>query len=132
MSQQNVEATRRIWERFLAGDTQGMLAFLDPDVEVHDAPGLPDTGVYRGRQGYLAQIQKFRDAFRDIKWEPRTPVDCGDRVLTVVDATGVGKASGISGAASFYELLTWRDGKIVRVDYFRSEEQALEAAGLSE
>ena len=43
-----------------------------------------------------------------------------------------GRASGIKGAASFIELLTWRGGKVVRVEYFRNEDEALEAAGLRE
>jgi ketosteroid isomerase-like protein len=132
MSQENVEATRRIWERFLAGDIPGMLVFLDPDVEIHDAPGFPDGAVYRGHKGYLAQIERFGEAFRDITWEPGASVEYGDRVLSVIHATGVGRASGIKGAASFIELLTWREGKVVRVDYFRNENEALEAAGLRE
>jgi uncharacterized protein len=130
MSQENVEAARHMWELFLAEDIPGMLTFLDPDVEIRDAPGFPDAGVYRGHQGYLAQIERFREAFQDITWEVRDSIDYGDRVLSVVHATGVGRASGIKGAASFIELLTWRGGMVVRVEYFRSEDEALEAAGL--
>jgi hypothetical protein len=59
---------------------------------IHEAPGLPDTGVYRGREGHLGQIEKLREAFRDIKWELRKSVDYGDRVLSVVRATGFGSA----------------------------------------
>ncbi len=41
MSVENVESSRRVWERFLAGDMDGTLASFDPEVEVHDPPNSP-------------------------------------------------------------------------------------------
>jgi hypothetical protein len=52
MSQENVESSRRIWDRFLAGDTEGVLAFLDPQIEIRDVPELPGASVYHGHDGW--------------------------------------------------------------------------------
>jgi ketosteroid isomerase-like protein len=132
MSQENVEASRRMWDRWLAEDIPGTLEFLDPDVEVHDVPDLPDASVYHGHHGYLEQIEKFREAFSEITYEPQEFIDAGDKVMSVINAKGVAKVGGIEGEVTYAQVETWRDGKIIVIQYFTSKDQALEAAGLSE
>ena len=58
--------------------------------------------------------------------------DWGDRVLVVTDHRASGRASGIPISMQTGEVLTMRDGKIIRQDFFASRDEALEAAGLSE
>jgi ketosteroid isomerase-like protein len=70
MSQENVECSQRLWDRFLAGDTPGVLALLDPDVEVHDPPNLPGASVYHGHDGWQVQLDKFAEAFTDLTYDP--------------------------------------------------------------
>jgi uncharacterized protein len=130
MPQENVEASRRVWSRFLADDIPGTLAFLDDEIEVHDVPGLPDAGVYHGHQGYLDQIAKFREAFSEMTYEPLEFIDVGDKVVSVIRATGVAKVGGIEGEATYAQVETWRQGKIVVIQYFLSKNEALEAAGV--
>jgi ketosteroid isomerase-like protein len=132
MSQENVESSRRLWDRFLAGDTPGVLASLDADIEVHDVPELPGATVYHGHEGWLAQIAKFREAFERIDYRVLEHVDCGDTVVTVVEATGTGTGSGVTGTVTYAQAEDWRGGKIASIRYFTSKEQALQAAGLSE
>src|SRR3954463_2487418 len=131
MSQENVESSRRVWDRFLAGDTPGSLAFLDAEVEVHDVPELPGASVYHGHAGYLEQIAKFREAFEQIDYRVLEHVDCGENVVTLVEATGTGTGSGVEGTVTYAQVETWRDGKVMSIRYFTSKEAALEAAGLS-
>jgi uncharacterized protein len=132
MSQENVENSRRTWDRFLADDIQGTLAFLDAEIEVHDVPGLPDARVYHGHQGYLDQIANFREAFSEMTYEPLEFIDGGDTVVSVIRATGVAKVGGLEGEGTYAQLETWRDGKVVKVQYFTRKDEALEAAGLRE
>jgi uncharacterized protein len=132
MSQENVEASRRMWDRFLADDIPGTLAFLDQEIEVHDVPGLPDARVYHGRQGWLDQIKNFREAFTEMAYEPLEFIDAGDKVVAVIRATGVAKVGGLEGEATYAQVETSRDGKVVTMQYFSSKDQALEAAGLRE
>jgi uncharacterized protein len=132
MSQENVEASRRAWGRFLADDFRGTLAFLDPEIEVHDVPGLPDARVYHGHQGWLDQIENFREAFSEMTYEPLEFIDAGDKVVGVIRATGVAKVGGLEGETTYAQLETWRNGKIVTIQDFNRKDQALEAAGLRE
>jgi ketosteroid isomerase-like protein len=132
MSQRNVEASRRAWDRFLADDIPGLLAYLDSEIEVHDVPELPDASVYRGHQGYLDQIENFRQAFSEMAYEPLEFIDGGENVVSVIRATGIAKVGGLEGEVTYAQVETWRDGRIVVIQYFSGKEEALRAAGLPE
>jgi ketosteroid isomerase-like protein len=64
--------------------------------------------------------------------EPERWIDAGDKVVVVFQMTAKGKGSGVEVKRRDAMVLTIRDGKQVRLDYYNSESQALEAAGLSE
>lgn len=50
-----VDVVRAVLEAMGRGDLEGLLASLHEDLEVHEPPGLPYGGVYKGREG-LQQI----------------------------------------------------------------------------
>jgi ketosteroid isomerase-like protein len=60
-------------------------------------------------------------------------IDAGDHVISVVTSRGRGRASGVevewAGNAGVWTI---RNGKVVRVVWFSSRKDALEAVGLSE
>ena len=60
-------------------------------------------------------------------------IDAGEQVISVVTSRGRGRASGVevewAGNAGVWTI---RDRKIIRVAWFASREEALEAIGLSE
>ena len=132
MSQENVEASRKVWSRFLTDDIPGTLGFFDAEIEVHDVPSLPDASVYHGHQGWLDQIAKFRESFSEMTYEPLEFIDAGDKVVDVIRVTGVARVTGIEGEATVAQVDTWHHRKIVVIEYFLSKADALEAAGISE
>ncbi|MEK6276624.1 MAG: nuclear transport factor 2 family protein [Actinomycetota bacterium] len=111
MSQEHVESSRRLWDRFMAGDTPGVLACVDTDVEVHDVPELPGASVYYGHAGWLEQIAKFREAFEQIDYRVLEHIDCRESVVTVIEATATGTGSGITGTMT---TRRWRPGAMAR------------------
>jgi ketosteroid isomerase-like protein len=128
-----VDASERLWERFMAGDTPGVLALLDPEIEVREPPEMPDAGVYHGHQGWQTQLDRFGEAFTDLDYDRLECTPCGgDAVISVIHATGRATSSGIPGEMTYAQLENWRDGKVVLISYFSSKESALEAAGLRE
>jgi len=132
MSQENVELSKRVWNLFVAGDTAGVLNLLDPDIEVREPPVLPGARVFHGHAGWQEQLDKFEEAFTNFAYEPLERIDCGDQVISVIHATGTATSSGIPGAMTYAQLETWRDGKVVLLQYFANKDQALEAVGQSE
>jgi len=67
-------------------------------------------------------------------WEIDTEeyIDAGDRVVVIARMSAQGKGSGVTVQRHEGLVITVRDGEAVRLDYFSSRGDALEAVGLSE
>jgi ketosteroid isomerase-like protein len=135
MSQETVEIAARWYEvatskaELVAGIPETM-ALCHPEVE-WTAP--EDGTTYRGRDGVRQRLEEWLESFADYRYEVERIVDCpGDDVLVVATEVGRGARSGADVRSTNYELLTIRDGMIVRIREFYDEGNALEAAGLSE
>jgi ketosteroid isomerase-like protein len=95
MSQENVEIARRGYRAFASGDPTEALSFLDPEFETYDFPEVPDTGVYRGQQGFVALVENVVGEFDDFRLEPEDFIALDeDHVLVIVRTLGRGKGSG--------------------------------------
>jgi ketosteroid isomerase-like protein len=135
MSQENVETVRRWYEvatskADLLAAMPRTMAFCHPDVE-WSAP--EDGTTYRGREGVRQRLEEWLNSFDDYRYEIHRIIDCGnDEVLVEATEVGRGATSGAEVRSTHYELLTIRDGLIVRIREYYDEGRALEAAGLSE
>ena len=133
MSQENVEIAARWYEvatskaELLAAMPRTM-AFCHPEVEWT----VPEDGTtYQGREGVRQRLEEWLESFDDYRYEVQRIVDCGgDEVLVVATEVGRGAMSGAEVRSTNYELLTIRDGMIVRIREYYEETNALEAAGL--
>jgi ketosteroid isomerase-like protein len=134
MSEENVEVVRAHIEAFRQGDPSGALSHLDLYV-VWDASRLDflDVNVAYGHEEFSQTMRHYIGAFEDYDYGAERLTDLGSgAVLAVVTEEGRGKSSGVPVQRSFAPLYTVIDGKIARITFFASEDQALEAAGLSE
>ena len=135
MSQENVEIVRAAYRAYIAGDREAYLDFFAEDVEVRpDASRFTEAKPLRGRE----EFRRFL-AESDKDWEGgatsgeiREIFPVGDRVVTLADWGGKGRASGIDLRSDLTSILTIRDGRIVKIEWFFDHAQALEAVGLSE
>jgi ketosteroid isomerase-like protein len=134
MSEENVELVRSAFEAYSAGDHDGYADFFAKDVEVcPDVSRFPEAKPFRGRE-------EFRRFIADIDqgWEGggraeiREIFPVGNRVVFRADWGGTGRTSGIDLRSNLTSIYTFRDGQIVKVEYFFDHAQALEAAGLRE
>jgi ketosteroid isomerase-like protein len=134
MSEENVEIVREHIEAFRQGDVPGALSYFDPYVVWDPSRGrAPDFRVAYGREEVDRTVRHYIGAFEDYDWKAERLTDLGSgAVLALLTEEGRGKSSGVPVRQSFAALYTVIDGKIVRVTFFPSEEQALEAAGLEE
>jgi ketosteroid isomerase-like protein len=101
-------------------------------VEWIDDTRRVDGRTYRGREGVREALERWLESFDDYRFEIQRIVDCGDDVLVVGREVGRGAMSGAEVRSVNYELLTVREGMIVRFREFHDESAALEAAGLRE
>jgi ketosteroid isomerase-like protein len=131
MSQENVEVVRRAFEAYVRGDLETSLAAFDPEVETYDHD-LPDAGEYRGVEGLLRWQAHWDREWESWRWEPKEYIDAGERVVAVLHVHARGRQSGVDVERVDGAVYTMREGKCVRLDYYGSKEQALEAVGLSD
>jgi ketosteroid isomerase-like protein len=137
MSQENVETVRRVFEAEVRRDTALFDAVMDPALEMDqsDSP-FGDFAEAKPRHGRQEVQETFRDwyaTFENVQAEVSELIDAGEHVISVFTYRGRGRVSGVE--VEFKDmagLWTLRDGKIVRIVWFRTLAQALEAVGLSE
>ena len=138
MSQENVEIVRRVLEAANRHDGAAALALYDPGVvwdhthgPINELMGGPS--VYHGHDGLRRWFGEFYEAWADVQAEILELIDAGEHVISIIDYRARGGVSGadveISAMAGLWAI---REGKVARAAWFRTREEALEAAGLSE
>jgi len=135
MSQENVEIVRGVYEAVARGDTRAVLAAYDPEVE-WEFSGSPFRNmckqvVYRGHDDIRSFIrERYEEAWENIEDHLDELIDAGEQVISVITTQGRGLASGAEVAQTHAGVWTIREGKIVRVAWVGSRDEALEATGL--
>ena len=133
MAQEHVEIVRREYAALAARDWAALADLCHPDIEyetLKTAPGV--SGCYRGLQEITEFFDSWSDLYAEFRVEAVEIVDAGDQVVTVERQ----QARGLKGSDadswvqdSFACLISFKDGRIWRVEEFSTLEQALEAAG---
>ena len=135
MSQENIEIAARWYEPATSKDA--LLAAMPRTMELCHPEvewSAPEDGTtYRGREGVRQRLEEWLHSFAEYRYDVERMIDCGgDEVLVEATEVGRGATSGAEVRSTNYELLTFRDGMIVRIREFYDAASALEAAGLSE
>jgi hypothetical protein len=143
MSEENLELVRRNYEVINSlGRTEGFVdpeeiapdvwGRLDPDVELHERPELPDAKVYRGPAEVKEFWRKTQEVFAEVHWHPLEFVDLGHAVVAVTKITAVGRGSDVPAELDETDVFWFRNGLITRMKGYATKEEALEAAESSE
>jgi ketosteroid isomerase-like protein len=132
MSQENVEIVRRVWEAVRRDDTEAVLALYDEDVE-YDFSRSPFQGAvgqtaYRGHEALRRLFRERYDDWQRIEDHCQELIEANDGVISVVTSQGRGRESGIEVERTHVGLWTLRDGKVVRVRWFGTLDEALASA----
>ena len=131
MSQENVEIVRRCCEAFDRGDYEAALEAFAPDIE-YDLTHFPDGRVYLGHDGVREAFRTWMGTWEDYRQERDEPIGAGAEVVVPVREHGRGKGSGIELERRTFGVWTIRDGKAVRIRFYPTMSEALEAVGLPE
>jgi ketosteroid isomerase-like protein len=132
MPQENVAVVRRAYEAFNRRDLPAALDVFDSDAEwIPYLAGLEET-AYRGRDEIATMWGEVLRDFSAFRVEVLEVLDLGDTVVLEVTFHGIGRGSGADAHTTISQVVSFRDGKVVRVHGFRDRAEALEAVGLSE
>lgn len=135
VSHENVELVARVVELFEKGDLVQIIreGLLAQDVQWHPATELAGmAATYEEPGGFVEMMQAWTENFDDYTFSMGQLREVGDLVLASGRQTAFGKGSGVPVEMKFTMLFTVRNAAICDVRLYLSEEDALQAAGLSE
>ena len=131
MLSQNVDLLRKAYDAYNREGIEGVLGYLDSEVEWRNPPESPNAGVFVGHQGVLEWQRMVDGAFRQMRFEPERIDELPDgRVLAVVRFRFRAPTDEVDLEVPIAHLVTWRDGKVTAFSMYVSEGAALEAARL--
>jgi ketosteroid isomerase-like protein len=130
MSQENLDAFEKANDAFRRGDWEAVAATVDAHILVRTDPRWPEQRFF-GREAVIAFWQGLWES-----WGPDARVeeivDLGDRLLVRWRFIVRGQHSGVEGEQRISAIQTYREGRVILVEYFLEHEHALEAVGLAE
>jgi ketosteroid isomerase-like protein len=134
MSQENVEAVRKIYERINADpQAPASLEFFHPDYEFDARDVGPAMGMVRGLEAADEALHEYWAMFEGFHVELIEVVHADEvQVVTAVQDGGRMKGSDAEVWNRLFHVFTFHDGKIARVSSHRDKNRALETAGLLE
>ena len=115
-----IELVRRSYVAFARDDLDAVLADMDPEIEWHQAQGLPHGGFYRGVDEVRRNIfdpldEEWWDEFTA---DPDEFLDAGSEVVVLGRYRGIAKQTGKRLDVPFVHVWTVRDGRAVRFRQF--------------
>jgi ketosteroid isomerase-like protein len=132
MSEENVEIVRRALEAIDRRDLSSWLAVSDDDLEVVPTRDWPEPGARGPEAAFDWYLQAF-DYIQPFRTTDTEFIDAGaDKVLLQYRTDLRGRRSGAKFEFRRWCVVTIRDGKLLRGQWFVDQAEALEAAGLTE
>jgi ketosteroid isomerase-like protein len=132
MSQENVDKARDFIAAYNRRDFDAAVESFHPAIE-WVLPERQSSDSCQGPGAIIRFWEGLDETFDELQLAPQEFLDAGDRVATRLRHYGRGKLSGAEiDEEMYHQVATFRDGKIVRMEYFGEWTEALEAAGLRE
>ena len=115
-----IDLVRRSYEAFSRGDLDAVLADMDPQIEWHQAQGLPHGGLHVGVEDVRRSIfepldESWWDGFTAV---PEEFLDAGDQVVVVGRYRGTARESRKQLDVPFVHIWTVTGDKAVRFRQF--------------
>ncbi len=129
MSQENVELMEAVFDAISRNDLDAFLALAHPEIEFRSLIAEAEGRTFHGHEG----VREWWDSvIRSLDIQPRPEGIEGFRDRGVTCLRLAGRVAGVEVPQTMW--LSWRvrDGQLVWWASFRSDAEALEAAGLAE
>ena len=120
MVQQNRQLVEGVYDAFLKGDLEGVLARFDPNIEWRTPGGadLPTSGVRRGRDQVREFFQLLTTLFDFQDFRIESMIADGDRVVVLGSDTLIIKGSDVPISMTWAHVYTIRAGRVARFDEY--------------
>ena len=128
-----MKIVRRGFEHFEATG-EFLPEVLDPEFvwDMSTFRDWPGEKTYAGIEGAQRFLRDWLEAWDDWQLEVKSLHGVGDKVVAIVRQQGRAKSTGMPIDMTFAQVLTFGNGKQVRMEMYADPAEGLEAAGLSE
>ena len=129
MSSSNAELVQRLLAAYLSGDDETLRSMIGPDGEIYGAPGILNSGTYRGFEGFQQWIAEWEDAWDEVSYDLSDVIEMGDGFVVIpahIIAKGAG--SGVETDNVFGWMFELRDGRVRRFHTYLTVDDAKNAA----
>jgi uncharacterized protein len=131
MTSQNVEQLMEGFRAMERGDVEAIVALAHPDVEFVNPATALEAGTRRGPDGLRIGMAALLEVFDDLRFDHERIIENENQVVALGTFSGRARVSGLRVPAPFAIVVTLRDGRLARFEWFASTEDALEAAGVA-
>jgi ketosteroid isomerase-like protein len=129
MSQEALDIVRESAERWNAGDFEAMFELYADDMVVVTGEHWPEANVtMEGKDAFRESTHEWLEIWKSVELEPHDVQAYGDRIVAHGCWRSTGRASGVEGTMPIHMVLTVRDGKIARLEWYPDNERAVAAA----
>lgn len=127
MGDQSLELVQGTYGAFGRGDVPAVLSAMAPDIEWHEAAGMPYGGVYHGPEAVAQNVfGPISDDVVDFGITPEEFIASEDGVAAIVRYSGTGKATGAALDLPVVHVWKVRDGKLQHFRQFIDTAKFLE------
>jgi ketosteroid isomerase-like protein len=133
MSQENVDRQRQALAAFNRRDRTAWLELCDPEFETVPSGDWPEMETIHGPEAAWDFYVETDEPWQESPYEYVELIDAGNDKIVVNQRREMrGKASGAGVVYDYWLVVTYRNGKALRAEWFADRAEALEAAGPSE
>jgi ketosteroid isomerase-like protein len=134
MAEDVVDTAKRGYEAFRRAGVEGILEFLDPEIEWRAWDRFSrEPNVVHGHDGVRHLFSVYEENFSNLRAEPLEFIPAGDDVVVVpFRLTGKERSTGEPIRLDLVHVWSGGDGIAKRVEVYESKREAFKAAGLND
>jgi ketosteroid isomerase-like protein len=129
MSRVNVELVQSAYDLWNAGDMEAARQMYAPDATMSTPPDWPDSITSSDRDEMFRRLAENRALFESDRLLPERWIEDDDRVIVPTQWCGVPKGASAELKVLVVPVFTVSGDLIVRLDWYGSVQEALEAVG---
>jgi ketosteroid isomerase-like protein len=129
MSRENVDLVLLMYEAFNRRDLDRFLALMHEEVEIEPRLGALE-GDYRGHEGVRRWWSSLLEVLPDYTAEVEELDDLGEMTLVQIRGTAHGAASFAPVVETWWQSISWRDGRCIWWRNFATEAETRGTIGL--